>query len=188
MGAMPSRAQSESYKELLPVELSIEAPAVCAADLKNDRFANEQPSFGKRASRPVISFLITFYIGVAATLAWQSYSDAARQIVASLSPQLGWLAPQSAVAKTVPDTIEQITRSVDRIVAASQEQSGASQEQIRRSVDQLAAGQQQMTREIIKLQAISQYGLYKNSEPPPRQASAPAPKPVTRSSQAPMVR
>ena len=188
MGAMPSRAQSESYKELLPVELSIEAPAVCAADLKNDRFANEQPSFGKRASRPVISFLITFYIGVAATLAWQSYSDAARQIVASLSPQLGWLAPQSAVAKTVPDTIEQITRSVDRIVAASQEQSGASQEQIRRSVDQLAAGQQQMTREIIKLQAISQYGLYKNSEPPPRQAPGPAPKPVTRSLQAPMVR
>jgi hypothetical protein len=100
-------------------------------------------------------------------LAWQSYSDAARQIIASLSPQLGWLAPQTAVAQTGPDPIEQITRSVDRIVATSQDQ-------ITRSVDQLAAGQEQMTREIIKLQAISQYGLYKNSEPPPRPAPTPA--------------
>jgi hypothetical protein len=173
MGAMPSRAQSELYKGLLPVELSIEAPAVHAADLENDRFANEQPSFGKRASRPLARFLITFYIGVAATLAWQSYSDTARQIIASLSPQLGWLAPRAAVAQTVPDTIEQMTRSVDRIVTASQEQ-------MTRRVDQLAAGQEQMTREITKLQTIQQYILYKSSEPP-RPAPSPTPKPATRS-------
>src|SRR5260370_8933443 len=141
MGAMPSRAQSELYKGLLPVELSIEAPAVYAADLENDRFANEQPSFGKRASRPLARFLITFYIGVAATLAWQSYSDTARQIIASLSPQLGWLAPRAAVAQTVPDTIEQMTRSVDRIVTASQEQ-------MTRSADHLAPRQAHVTREI----------------------------------------
>jgi hypothetical protein len=173
MGAMPSRAQSELYKGLLPVELSIEAPAVHAADLENDRFANEQPSFGKRASRPLARFLITFYIGVAATLAWQSYSDTARQIIASLSPQLGWLAPRAAVAQTVPDTIEQMTRSVDRIVTASQEQ-------MTRRVDQLAAGQEQITREITKLQTIQQYILYKSSEPP-RPAPSPTPKPATRS-------
>jgi len=41
-------------------------------------------------------------------------------------------------------------------------------------VDQFAAGQEQMTREIIKLQEISQYILYKSSEPPPRPAPAPA--------------
>jgi len=178
MGAMASRAQSELYKGLLPVELSIEAPAVYAADLENDRFANEQPSFGKRASRPLARFLITFYLGVAATLAWQSYSDPARQIIASSSPQLGWLAPQAAVAKTVPDTIEQITmRIVDRIATSI----AAAQEQITRSVDQLAAGQEQMTREITKLQAIQQYILYKNSEPSPRPAPSPTPKPATRS-------
>jgi len=173
MGAMPSPAQSRLYAGLLPVERSVETPAVRAADLKNERFANEQRSSGERTSRPLARFLITFYIGVAATLAWQSYSGAARQIIASLSPQLSWLAPQAAVAQTAPDTVEQITRSVNRIVAASHEQ-------IARSVDQLAADQVQMTREIIKLQAISQYGLYKNSEPPPRPAPSPAPKPVTR--------
>jgi hypothetical protein len=176
MGAMPSRAQSEFYKGLLPVEPSIEETAVCAADLKNDRFADEQPSFGKRASRPLARFLLTFYIGVAATLAWQSYSDTARQIIASLSPRLGWLAPQAAVAQTVPDTTEQIIRrNVDRIAT--------SQEQITRSVDHLAVGQERMALEIIKLQAMSQYGLYKNAEPPPRPA-APARNAVQRASQA----
>src|SRR5260370_42668040 len=122
MGAMPSPAQSKLYAGLLPVELSVETPAIWTADLKNDRFANEQPSFGKRTSRLLARFLITFYIGVAGTLAWQSYSDLARQMIARLSPQLGWLAPQIAVAQTVPDTIEQITLGVDRIVATHQEQ------------------------------------------------------------------
>jgi hypothetical protein len=50
------------------------------------------------------------------------------------------------------------------------------------------AGQEQMTHEITKLQAVEQYVLYKNSEPPPRPAPAPARNPVPRPSQAPMVR
>jgi len=177
MGAMPSRAQSVFYKGLLPIELSVEAPAVFTADLKNDRFANEQPSAHKETSRPLAGFLIPFYIGIAATLTWQSYNDAARQIIASWSPQLGWLAPQAPVAQTVPNTIEQIiTRIADRIVTNI----AASQEQIARTVDQLTAGQEKMTREIIKLEAISQYGLARNLETPPRPVHAPTPKPGTR--------
>ena len=43
-------------------------------------------------------FLVGVCVGVAATLAWQSYGDAARAMVASTLPQLGWLAPQAAVA------------------------------------------------------------------------------------------
>jgi hypothetical protein len=163
MSATPSPAQFKRYPGLLPVEPSLEAPAVHMADLKNDGFQNAHPSHGKRASRRLARFLITFYIGVAATLAWQSYSDAARQIIASLSPQLGWLAPQAADAQDVPDKFEQVTRSVDQIVSTSQKH-------ITRSVDQLAAGQEQMTREIIRLQAISQYGIHANSEPAPRPA------------------
>jgi len=170
MNAIPSRTQSKRYAGLLPVEMSVEELAVYAAHTKNDRFANGQPLHGKRASRPLPSFLITFGIGVAATLAWQSYSEAARQLIASLSPQLGWLAPQ---AETAPDTVEQITRNVDRIVTTSQGQ-------IMRNVDQLAADQEQTAREISKLQAISKYVLSKNSEPPPRPALPPTPKSGTR--------
>jgi hypothetical protein len=151
-------------------------------------------------------FLITFCIGVAATLGWQSYGDAAREMIASSYPQLGWLAPKSAanaenapevVALATPDApspdhqqfkalshdLDVVRQSVDRI-AASQEQIArsfdkiaASQEQITHGVDRIAAGQQQMTREITKLQEIEQYVLYKSSESPP----PPVPGPAARS-------
>jgi hypothetical protein len=147
-------------------------------------------------------FLITFCIGVAATLGWQSYSDAAREMIASSYPQLGWLAPKPApTAQNAPETnalaapdapppdqqfeaishdLDAVRQSIDR-VAVSQEQMtrsvdkiAASQEQITRGVDRIAAGQEQMTREITKLQEIEQYVLYKNSESPPPPVPAPA--------------
>jgi hypothetical protein len=149
-------------------------------------------------------FLITFCIGVAATLGWQSYGDAAREMIASSYPQLGWLAPTPAPnAQDAPETtalaapdapspdqqqpaaisheLDAVRQSVDRI-AVSQEQMtrsvdriAAGQEQITRGVDRIAAGQEQMTREITKLQEIEQYVLYKSSESPPPAAPAPAP-------------
>src|SRR5690242_1182065 len=62
-----------------------------------------RPSPRRRSSR----FLIAFCVGVAATLAWQSYGDAARETIASSYPQLGWLAPQAAQA--APTTIAAAT-------------------------------------------------------------------------------
>lgn len=186
MGAMPSPEQSRLYAGLLPaIERSAETP-IRAADLENDWSTNEETASSEGTLRRFVRSMITFYIGVGATLAWQSYGDEARQTIANLSPQLNWLAPQAAAAPTVPDTNEEITRSVDRIVAANQEQItrsvdrivGAGQEQIARSIAQLAADQEQLAREIIRLQAISQYGLYKIAEPRP--ASSPAPRPMTR--------
>jgi hypothetical protein len=189
MGAMPSPAQSRLYAGLLPVEQSVEALAAHAANLKYGRRQHAPSSLGERASRAVVRFLITFYIGIAATLAWQSYSEAARQFIAGLSPRLGWLAPPSAGSQANLDPINEITRNVDRIVAASQEQMARSvdqlavgQEDITRTVDQLAVSQEQIAREIIKLQAISQYGPYKSSEP--RAAHAVARSAAQRTSQA----
>ncbi len=145
--------------------------------------------------------LIAFGIGVATTFAWQSYGDAARQIIANSYPQLAWLAPRPS-AHSAPSTIglaaqaapspdqqrlnamsldlDAMRQNVDRIAIT--------QEQITRSVDRLTAGQEQMTREITKLQAVEQQILHKNSEPPPRPAPASARKPVPRSAQAPKVR
>jgi methyl-accepting chemotaxis protein len=172
MGAMPSRAQSKLYAGLLPVERSVEALAAHAANLRYDHRQNPQPSLAERASRTIARFLIAFYIGIVATLAWQSYSEAARQFIASLSPRLGWLAPPTASSDAILDPVNEITRNVDRIVAASQEQMARSvdqlatgQEEITHTVDQLAASQDQIAREIIKLQAISQYGSTKSSDP-----------------------
>src|SRR5262252_4695079 len=122
MSAMPSPTQSEPSVGSLPAslfEIPAEAPTIRPADLKNDRYPNGRSSFGKRALIAVVRFLIIFCIGVSATLAWQSYGDraremiasqsyggAAREMIASLYSQLSWLAPQAEpVAQNTPDVI-----------------------------------------------------------------------------------
>jgi hypothetical protein len=44
----------------------------------------------RRASRAFARYLVAICIGVAGTLAWQSYGDATKQIVATRAPELGW--------------------------------------------------------------------------------------------------
>jgi hypothetical protein len=123
-------------------------------------------------------FLITFCIGVAATLAWQSYGGAAREMIASSAPQLGWLAPQVApVAHAAPDMI---VPAAPAAPSPDLEQIQAGLAVVQQGVDRLAAGQEQMTRDITKLQAAEQDILHKISEPPPRPAAAaPVHKPVS---------
>ena len=84
------------------------------------------------------------------------------------------------IATSVAAGQEQMTRSIDRIATGI----STSQHQMTRNVDQITAAQERMTHEITKLQAVEQYVLYKNSEPPPRSDPAPALKHVPRLSQA----
>src|SRR5260370_33220035 len=93
-GEMPMRSTRSEF----PVDLFAGEPSVA------------RPPPRKRPLR----FLIAFGIGVAATLAWQSYGDAAREIIASSYPQLGWLAPQAAAAQAAPTTIAAATASLDQ--------------------------------------------------------------------------
>ena len=44
----------------------------------------------KRSSRGFTRYLLAICIGVAATLAWQSYDEAAKQLFATKAPELGW--------------------------------------------------------------------------------------------------
>ena len=206
MSAMPSPTQAEFSVGLLPVRLPLAAPGVGPGDLTDDWRPSGPRSIEKRAPLAFARFLITFGIGVGAALAWQSYGDAAREMIANASPQLAWLAPPAApVAQNAPDTIapaepaapaldqqqlngvsldlDAVRQSVDRIAT--------NQEQMTRTISQLVAGQEQMTREIANLRAMEQYILYKNSEPPSRPAApapATAPKPVLRPSQPPTAR
>ena len=147
-------------------------PTLQPADMKNDWFPSERPSLGNRASRALARFLITLCIGVAGTLAWQSYGDAVREVIASASPQLDWLAPQAAPA---PDVIAPAAPSPDQQQLNAMSLGLAA---LRQSVDQLAAGQEQMTGDIAKLQTAAQGILDKISAPPPRPAGATARKPA----------
>jgi hypothetical protein len=207
MNAMPSPAQSEFSEGSLTVKPSDDVPTVHPADLRNDQFPRRPRPFANRASLALARFLITFCIGVGATLAWQSYGDTAREMMANASPQLAWLAlpatpavqdPAETVASAelvgapaalshdqqqpsaVSLDLDGVRQSVDRLAT--------NQDQMTRSIGQLVAGQEQMTREIAKLQSIEQYILYKNSEPPARTAPAAAPKPAARPSQPPVAR
>ena len=117
-------------------------------------------------------FLITFCLGVSATLGWQSYGDSARELVASSYPQLAWLAPKSAPnapnaadmsALAVPAAPSPDQRQFNAIsldldaVRQSVERIAASQEQITRNVDKIAASisssQEQMTRSVDRIAA-----------------------------------
>src|SRR5262245_1850673 len=164
MSAMPSPAQSEFSEGSLPVKPPVEAPAIRPADLKNDRSPKRRRSLAMRAPLALARFLITFGIGVAATLAWQSYGDAARETIANSFPQLSWWGPQADPARQdPPDTIAQAASAAPSpdqpqvntnavsldldAVRQSVERIAAGQEQITRTVDQLMAGQEQMARE-----------------------------------------
>jgi hypothetical protein len=211
MNAMPRPAQSELYAGLLPVEPSVEPAPIRPTTLENNGSKSKQPSLRKRASRALYRFLITFSMGAGATLAWQSYGDTAREMIANAYPQLGWLAPQAEpVAQSAQETIalaasdvdsqqfaasldlDALRQSITNIaagIAAIQEQMARSadriaNEQIAHGVAQLAAGQAQMTHEIIKLQAVEQYVLYKSAEPATRPAPVQARNQVARQAQA----
>jgi hypothetical protein len=144
------------------------------ADSKNDNFPSIRPSRPNRPLRALARFLITFCIGIAATLAWQSYGDAAKEMIANSAPQLSWLAPRAAPEQIPPNTVASAPSPDQQQLKAMLLGIGA----MRQSVDQLAAAQERMTNEITKMRAAQQEVLDKISAPPPRPAAAPTHKPV----------
>src|SRR6266571_9427135 len=170
MSSTLSRTRSEFSAGRWATEPLVDA-TLRPADLKNDRSPSKRPSLGKRASRALSRFLIMFCMGIATTLAWQSYGDAAREMIASSSPQLGWLAPQAApVAQTAPNMIAPAAPAAPSPDRQQLNAMSLSLAALRQSVDQLAAGQEQMTRDITKLRAAEQDILDKITAPPPRPA------------------
>jgi hypothetical protein len=55
-----------------------------------DRLVAIEKQTKRRGSRGFARFLLAICIGVAATLAWQSYGEATKQIIATRAPELGW--------------------------------------------------------------------------------------------------
>jgi hypothetical protein len=142
------------------------------SDFPADLLAGEPSAPRLAARRRAPRLLIAFCLGVAATLAWQSYGDAAREIIANLSPQLGWLAPQAAVAQTAGATTAAASAALDQQeLNAMSLDLAAVRQRVDQLAAQLAAGQEQMTRDFtMKLQAAEQGILDKISAPPPQPA------------------
>jgi hypothetical protein len=181
-----SLARSKAHADLWPSEPSVDA-MIHPTDL--DRIPKRR-SFGRRALHGLARFVIVFCIGGGATLAWQSYGDTAREMIANSSPQLTWLAPQTAaLAQTVPTASAPTTpaTNVPQLTTMSLDLAA-----MRQGMDQLAVRQQQVADAIAKLQVAEQDILAKIAAPPPQPTAAPTRKPVALtpqpSSQAPPVR
>jgi len=149
-----STKQSEFSNSGLVTELSSEPP-LHPSELSWIRRARLR--LGKLVPFAFVRF---FFIGVGATLAWQSYGATAREMMAGWSPHLGWLAPPPTPAAASPP--EQLV-AMSRGLAA-----------MRQDVDKLAA-------DITKLQAIQQGTVERTSASPPSPAAASVRKPVPQS-------
>jgi hypothetical protein len=149
-----------------------------------NRLTNDRPSVGRRMLRGFSRFSIAVLIGVAATLVWQSYGDAAREMLIARAPTLAWLLS--------------VTVTKSPVVAATSPAPGQQLESlafnldgVRRSVELLAAGQAQMAQSIAALQGVEedirQKMSYASSSPSQQAASIPQQKPPQGRAQSPSV-
>jgi hypothetical protein len=169
-----------------------------------DRLSAIENQTKKRSSRGFIRYLLAICVGAAATLAWLSYGDAAKQIVATRGPELGW-SPETKqmivnwmqqfgwtkpgngpekIAVSVPEaqltTVAQtapaaVTPATPSIDREQVHQIAVDLAALEQTVDQLAASQDKIGHNIDRLQGAVAEILVKIPEPPPSPiAAAPA--------------
>ncbi len=95
---------------------------------------------GKLVSFAFARHLMMFFIGVAATLAWQSYSGAARKAIASWSPHLAWVAPTAARGGPSPEQLKATSvalaaarQSIDKLSSELRKLTASSEKKARSS-------------------------------------------------------
>jgi hypothetical protein len=127
-----------------------------------DRFEREPSSVSRWVPVAFVRFMIFFFVGVAMTLAWQSYGNAARRIVASLTPGLSWLAPPPVAPSAPGASASGPAASPDQLAAVSRSLAA-----VRQSVDKLAA-------DVTKLQAAKPDPAPARTSGPPASLPPPA--------------
>jgi len=160
----------------------------------------------RRASRAFVRYLVAICVGVAGTLAWQSYGEEAKQTIATRAPELGWspevrqmiaswtkplagpenIAAQPAasesrqaapVANTASEMVAPSAPAVSSIDPEQAKQMAQSLDALLQAVERLAATQDQMKREMTRLQAADLEILAKIPAPPPQSPATPKRKP-----------
>jgi hypothetical protein len=94
----PQRGPVEDLPSLIPRDHSksaLTSPSTIRItgrldDETSDRVQTIKSQRKKRTSRGFARYLSAICIGVGATVAWQSYGDAAKQMIATSAPELGW--------------------------------------------------------------------------------------------------
>ena len=166
----------------------------------HDRLGAIEKETKRRGSRGLARYLVALLIGVAATLAWQSYGDATKRMIATKAPELGW-SPEAKqmiaswtlggtkppagsekqaapVAQTAPGNVAPEAPATVSLDQDQLQQITGSLTTLRQTVEQLAAGQDEMTRVIGRLETAVAELIVKIPEPPPQPPVAPARKPT----------
>ena len=198
MVSMVSPRQGEHSDDLFVVDSPSLRGRLSESGFTDSPLLTARPSFGKRASRAFIRYLIACGVGVAGTLAWQSYGDAAKQTIAKWGAEQGWSMPwlsnQEAV-KTNPSPRPERAQAEPAAPAVREIAGGSSSDlqqlktttvglaatlaTMRERIEQLAAGQEQTAGDIAKLQAAEQEIRHKISVIATRPAAAAPSKPTT---------
>jgi hypothetical protein len=163
-------ARSEQSIGARPARPSMRSPR--PAGFKDDRVASGRRSIGRRIFGALTRFFIVVLIGVGATLAWQSYSDQAKEMLLTRAPTLGWLLSVSvtkspAATTNSPDLVQQLAPLASNL------------DVMRRNLELLAARQEQMSQNMAALQGVEQDIKEKLSfppQPPPAPQAAPNPQ------------
>jgi hypothetical protein len=68
----------------------------------HDRLVAIENQTKRRRSRGFTRYLVAVLIGVAASLAWQAYGDAGKQVIATKAPEFGWSPEAMMITSWVP--------------------------------------------------------------------------------------
>jgi len=154
-----------------------------------------------RASRAGVRCLVAICIGIAGTLAWQSYGQATKQIIATTAPelgwspeakrmimnwvqQLGWTKPPAAlpqvetVAQTASAAGAPKAPSAASLDPAQVRQMVQSLATLQQTAEQMAAGQDELKRDIVQMHSALIDVLVQIPGQPPQPPVASARKPV----------
>jgi hypothetical protein len=167
-------ARSDLRSGRWPLKAPIHSPH--SSRLNDGEVASDRPSVGRRMLRSLTRFSIAALIGVGATLGWQSYGDAAKEMLVARAPALAWVLSVSTtkspvMAATSPDMVQQLAPLTFNL------------DVMRRSVEQLAAKQEQMAQNIAALQAVEEDIREKMLSTPPAPAQQAASIPQHKPSQ-----
>ena len=147
-----------------------------ASGFKNTQFASDRPSNSRGLTRSLARLSLAVLIGVAATLAWQSYgSEAVRTWAPSLSPLL----PASMMEPPAPAVASAELQAQLKSAALDLAIVKLSVEQLAGNQDLLARKQEQMAQAIGTLQAAER-GLSQTVSSPPTSGAAHVPPPKPR--------
>jgi len=159
----------------------------------------DNPAHAKPASRGFARYMLAICIGVAATLAWQSYGRVTKQIIATRAPELGWSpeakqtiaswveqlgwtkAPAGAQIATARPSVPETAPALDKVAPKAPMAASLDPQQVqqialdlaalRQTVEQVAASQTKMAGEINNLLVTDMEIFLKIPTPPQRPAA-----------------